>query len=150
MKRSCTLGNVETEAQAPLGKPSDSTTRIPLQVNLLVSVNNGRPKKKKAILSSQRIVLFRPADFRIYSSTSIPLDKILLFTRRLDTAHRMSLTIFFSAAPEDSRVETVEMKFDDLELLNGWLVNLARTYSWDILLREAWSKLSQWPSYCQN
>ena len=115
-----------------------STIAPPLQADLLVSVNNGRPKKKKVIIYPNRIVVIRGT--RTRTTWAINANKLLLVTRRKTVNQTATLTVFFGASMDP--VESIEMGFDDLELLDTWharLVKLGPGYmspklSWELSL----------------
>jgi len=99
----------------------------PLEETLLVSLNHGRPKKKKVTVSEGRILFLRPNGTLNRIHTSIHCKDILLVTQRPAGARTTALTIFwFSNASLIHKIENAEVFFVDMDLLMTWKLELAR------------------------
>jgi hypothetical protein len=99
----------------------------PLEETLLVSLNHGRPKKKKVRVSEGHIIFLRPNGTPNRTHTSIPCKDILLVTQRPTGARTTALTVFWSPnASPIHKIEKVEVLFVDMNLLMAWKLELAR------------------------
>lgn len=105
------------------------------QADLLVSLNNGRPKKKQILLESSYINIFA-TNHRVPPDSVIGIDGILFVTQRTTqrrtSAHNTALTVFYANKLIDSQVKTVEMIFHDEETRDLWQSQLSKLGEWFI------------------
>ena len=106
---------------------------------LVVSLNDGRPKKKSVTISRGNISFRRPNGNANAEETSIPASDILLLAQRHAGTNTTGLTIFWRS-PKDSpniskktigspkvyNVETAELYFDESDVLMTWKSLLGR------------------------
>jgi hypothetical protein len=116
-----------------------------LQAQPLVSINNGRPKRKHVSFINNWILVGRVpwGDFSflecsevpwgvLLECSEIPEEDILFVTQRESVVQSLTLTVFFWTWSGNDRVHTFEMGFHDQKSLDTWLLRLAKMGSWYI------------------
>jgi hypothetical protein len=99
----------------------------PREETLLVSLNHGRPKKKKVSVSEGQLLFVRPNGTPTGTNTSIPFTKIQLVTQRPAGESTIALTVFWSSdASYIDTIENAEIIFADMDSLMTWKLELAR------------------------
>ena len=99
----------------------------PREETLLVSLNHGRPKKKKVSVSEGHLLFVRPNGTPNGTHTSVPFTKILLVTQRPAGERTIALTVFWSSdASYIYTIENAEIIFADMDSWMTWKLELAR------------------------
>jgi hypothetical protein len=98
-----------------------------VEENLLVSLNHGRPKKKRVSFCEENILFVRPNGPLNGAQTSVPYAEILLVTQRPSGQGNVSLTIFWSSdASFIYTIESAEIFFNNMDMLMTWKLELAK------------------------
>jgi len=116
---SAMLTRMEEDGNPVRDKPREET--------LLVSLNHGRPKKKKVSISEGHLCFFRPNGIPNSPHTLVPFTKILLVTQWTAGESTIALTVFWSSdASNIYTIENAEFFFSNMNSLMTWKLELAR------------------------